>query len=229
MDEDGVTFRSHLDGSAHRLTPEIAHRDPAPARRHHHHGVRRMHALSRHARARRASSMELSMRWAARCRGRRSCRGPATPSSASSRAACIPDLRAALGRRAAARSASRATRSAASRSARARRPCSRSLDATVPLLPADRPRYLMGVGTPDDLLGARAARHRHVRLRDADPRRPHRPRLHRAAACSTCATPATPTTRRRSTPAAPAPPAPGIAAPTCTTCSAPTRCWGRCC
>ncbi len=28
------------------------------------------------------------------------------------------------------------------------------LDATVPHLPADRPRYLMGVGTPDDLLGA---------------------------------------------------------------------------
>ncbi len=29
-----------------------------------------------------------------------------------------------------------------------------TLDATVPLLPADRPRYLMGVGTPDDLLGS---------------------------------------------------------------------------
>jgi queuine tRNA-ribosyltransferase len=28
------------------------------------------------------------------------------------------------------------------------------LEATVPLLPADRPRYLMGVGTPDDLIGA---------------------------------------------------------------------------
>ena len=28
------------------------------------------------------------------------------------------------------------------------------LDATVPLLPLDRPRYLMGVGTPDDLLAA---------------------------------------------------------------------------
>ena len=28
------------------------------------------------------------------------------------------------------------------------------LDVTVPLLPADRPRYLMGVGTPDDLIGA---------------------------------------------------------------------------
>jgi queuine tRNA-ribosyltransferase len=29
-----------------------------------------------------------------------------------------------------------------------------TLDATVPRLPADRPRYLMGVGTPDDLIGA---------------------------------------------------------------------------
>ena len=28
------------------------------------------------------------------------------------------------------------------------------LDCTVPLLPHDRPRYLMGVGTPDDLVGA---------------------------------------------------------------------------
>ena len=28
------------------------------------------------------------------------------------------------------------------------------LDVTVPLLPADRPRYLMGVGKPDDLVGA---------------------------------------------------------------------------
>ena len=28
------------------------------------------------------------------------------------------------------------------------------LDDVVPHLPADRPRYLMGVGTPDDILGA---------------------------------------------------------------------------
>ena len=28
------------------------------------------------------------------------------------------------------------------------------LDATVPHLPADRPRYLMGVGAPDDIVGA---------------------------------------------------------------------------
>jgi queuine tRNA-ribosyltransferase len=28
------------------------------------------------------------------------------------------------------------------------------LDATAPLLPSERPRYLMGVGTPEDLIGA---------------------------------------------------------------------------
>jgi queuine tRNA-ribosyltransferase len=28
------------------------------------------------------------------------------------------------------------------------------IEATVPALPADKPRYLMGVGTPDDLLKA---------------------------------------------------------------------------
>ena len=30
----------------------------------------------------------------------------------------------------------------------------RVLEATVPELPTDKPRYLMGVGTPDDILGA---------------------------------------------------------------------------
>ena len=52
------------------------------------------------------------------------------------------------------------------------------VEHTAPLLPADRPRYLMGVGTPDDLVECRGARHRHVRLRAADPKRPQRPALH---------------------------------------------------
>ncbi len=30
----------------------------------------------------------------------------------------------------------------------------RALDFTTPMLPADRPRYLMGVGKPSDLVGA---------------------------------------------------------------------------
>ena len=49
---------------------------------------------------------------------------------------------------------------------------------TAPMLPQDRPRYLMGVGTPDDLLAGGGARHRHVRLRAADPQRPPRHGVH---------------------------------------------------
>ena len=45
-------------------------------------------------------------------------------------------------------------RSAASPSARARPRCCACLDFAVPMLPADRPRYLMGVGKPDDIVGA---------------------------------------------------------------------------
>ena len=53
-----------------------------------------------------------------------------------------------------------------------------TLDGVVPILPAEKPRYLMGVGTPEDLIEAVAARHRHVRLRAADAQRAPRPRLH---------------------------------------------------
>ncbi len=42
------------------------------------------------------------------------------------------------------------------------------LDALLPRMPHDRPRYLMGVGTPADLVAAVATRRRHVRLRVAD-------------------------------------------------------------
>uniref|UniRef100_UPI003F6FB6BB tRNA guanosine(34) transglycosylase Tgt n=1 Tax=Elioraea sp. TaxID=2185103 RepID=UPI003F6FB6BB len=67
LDETGVTFRSHLDGSEHRLTPERA--------------VAIQHALGADVtmvldectpfpatEAAAAASMRLSMRWAARCR-----------------------------------------------------------------------------------------------------------------------------------------------------------------
>ena len=39
---------------------------------------------------------------------------------------------------------------------------------TAPLLPSDKPRYLMGVGTPEDLLDGVGRGDRHVRLRHAD-------------------------------------------------------------
>jgi queuine tRNA-ribosyltransferase len=45
-------------------------------------------------------------------------------------------------------------------------------------LPAHKPRYLMGVGTPEDLGGGRGAGRGHVRLRHAHAQRPQRPPLH---------------------------------------------------
>ena len=54
----------------------------------------------------------------------------------------------------------------------------RILAHTAPQLPADRPRYLMGVGTPEDLVGGGRRRHRHVRLRDAHAQRAQRLALH---------------------------------------------------
>ena len=52
------------------------------------------------------------------------------------------------------------------------------VDHTAPLLPVDKPRYLMGVGTPEDLVNGVAARDRHVRLRDAHAERPERHAFH---------------------------------------------------
>ena len=54
----------------------------------------------------------------------------------------------------------------------------RSCAHTAPRLPADKPRYLMGVGTPEDLVDGGRGRHRHVRLRAADPQRAQRLALH---------------------------------------------------
>ena len=74
-----------------------------------------------------------------------------------------------------------------------------ALDAVVPALPADRPRYLMGVGRPQDLVEGDRPRHRPVRLRDADAQRPQRPGVHRRrpAAAAQRGPPARPRSRSR--------------------------------
>ena len=151
LDEDGVTFRSHIDGAAHRLTPESATRIqhqldatitmaldectalPAPP-------------------AEVERSMELSMRWAARSRA------AFTPRQGYAQFGIVqggidPALRA---RSAAALLAIGFEGYAVGGLAvgEGQAAMFATLDATVPHLPADRPRYLMGVGTPDDLVGA---------------------------------------------------------------------------
>jgi len=151
MDEGGVTFRSHLDGSAHRLTPEsatvIQHKldatitmaldecTPFPA-------------TPEQAEA----SMALSMRWAARSRAAFVAR-PGYGQFGIVQGGVFPELRAASVRALTeigfegyaigglAVGEGQATMLAV-------------LGNTVPLLPPDRPRYLMGIGTPDDLLAA---------------------------------------------------------------------------
>jgi queuine tRNA-ribosyltransferase len=151
MDADGVTFRSHVDGSYHRLTPERS--------------VEIQHLLgadvtmcfdectpfpATHEQA--ADSMRLSMRWAARCRE------AFVPREGHGlfgivQGGVFDDLRAesvaaltgigfegyAIGGLAVGEGQAEMFR---------------VLDATTPLLPVAAPRYLMGVGTPADLIGA---------------------------------------------------------------------------
>ena len=151
MDADGVTFQSHIDGSRHRLTPERS--------------VEIQHLLgadvtmcfdectpfpATHEQA--ATSMRLSMRWAARSRE------AFVPRAGHGlfgivQGSVFPDLRAesvvaltgigfegyAVGGLAV---------------GEGQEAMFTTLECTTPLLPTDKPRYLMGVGTPSDLIGA---------------------------------------------------------------------------
>jgi queuine tRNA-ribosyltransferase len=151
LDRDGVTFRSHLDGSAHRLTPQrsidIQHLLDATITMALDECTK-FPATEDEAR----ESMELSMRWAAL-----------------SRAAFVPRAGYGLfgivqgGVFPALRAASAAALTATGFEGYAvgglavgegQAMMLATLDVTVPHLPADKPRYLMGVGTPDDILEA---------------------------------------------------------------------------
>ncbi len=151
IDENGVTFRSHVDGSAHELTPErsidiqrLLDADitmsfdectPYPA-------------TEKEA----ATSMRLSMRWARRSRDAFVER-PGYGIFGIVQGGIHADLRAesvaaltdigfhgyAVGGLAV---------------GEGQELMFSTLDVTTPLMQTDRPRYLMGVGKPDDLVGA---------------------------------------------------------------------------
>jgi queuine tRNA-ribosyltransferase len=151
IDDNGVTFRSHLDGTAYELTPERSIEiqrllgadiamcfdecTPFPA-----------------TEEEAAASMELSMRWARRCRDsfvERTGYGL----FGIVQGGIYPDLRKrsvetlidigfdgyAVGGLAVGEGQAEMFR---------------ILDTTVPILPDDRPRYLMGVGRPADIVDA---------------------------------------------------------------------------
>jgi queuine tRNA-ribosyltransferase len=151
IDEKGVVFRSHLDGSKHELTPErsmqIQHDldsnitmcfdecTPHPAT---------------HEQA--ASSMRLSMRWAQRCKDAFQPR-EGYGLFGINQGSIYPDLR---------NSSADALQKIGFDGyavgglavGEGQDAMFKVLDGVVPNLPQDKPRYLMGVGKPDDLVGA---------------------------------------------------------------------------
>src|SRR6266851_910261 len=151
ISEEGVAFRSHLDGSAHLLTPErsieIQHLlgaditmaldecTPFPAER-----------------DQVEASMELTLRWAERSRAAFVAR-PGHGIFGIVQGGVHPDLRT--------RSATRLVEIGFDGYAigglaigEGQATTFAMVEATMPSLPADRPRYLMGVGKPADLVGA---------------------------------------------------------------------------
>ncbi|HEX3347989.1 MAG TPA: tRNA guanosine(34) transglycosylase Tgt [Acetobacteraceae bacterium] len=151
LDRDGVTFQSHIDGSSHRLTPErsveIQHLLDATASMCFDECTP-FPATEQQAR----DSMELSMRWAARSRAAFAPRA-GYGLFGIVQGSTIPDLRI--------RSAAALTEIGFEGYAvgglavgEGQAAMFATLDVTLPRLPPDAPRYLMGVGTPDDIIGA---------------------------------------------------------------------------
>lgn len=151
LDENGVTFRSHIDGSSHTLTPESSTDiqylldatitmcfDECPALPATYDSI--------------AASMLMSMRWAERSRKQfRNRAGYAQFGIV--QGGTEPDLRA--------ESAEALTKIRFEGYAigglavgEPQEQMFDTLDFTVPYLPENKPRYLMGVGTPQDMLGA---------------------------------------------------------------------------
>jgi queuine tRNA-ribosyltransferase len=152
LSEEGVAFKSHIDGSEHFLSPERAVAIQADLL-----GadiVMQLDECTPHPCARddAARSMELSLRWARRCkaafgaRERQALFGIVQGST-------YPDLRraSAEGLIAIGFDGYAVGGLAVGEGFDA---MLETLGATVPHLPGDRPRYLMGVGTPRDLVEA---------------------------------------------------------------------------
>jgi queuine tRNA-ribosyltransferase len=151
LDGEGVTFQSHIDGTRHRLTParsvELQHLldttitmaldecTPFPV-----------------SQDQARESMALSMRWAALSKQAFTPR-PGYGMFGIAQGSVFPDLRARSAE--ALRSIGFDGYAIGGLAVGEGQPAMfATLDATLPHLPADHPRYLMGVGTPDDILGA---------------------------------------------------------------------------
>lgn len=149
LDDDGVTFRSHIDGSLHRFTPELVMEVEQAL------GPDIAMVLDEcaepHDRDYVRSSLERTHRWAERCKAVHTRTDQALFGIV--QGGIFPDLRQ--------QSASflrelnfpgYAIGGLAVGETKAQMYA--TLDETCPTLPADRPRYLMGVGAPEDIVEA---------------------------------------------------------------------------
>ena len=148
IDEDGVTFKSHIDGSSHRFTPEraiaiqeqlgadiiMAFDECAP-----------QPATTEYTRA----AMERTHRWLVRCLAAKTRADQALFGIV--QGGVEPELR----RESARFVAEQPVPGVAIGGLSVGEPKEQmytTLDIVTPLLPTNRPRYLMGVGSPEDLL-----------------------------------------------------------------------------
>ena len=152
MSEDGATFQSHIDGSRHLLTPEksidiqivldsdiIMCLDQCIA----------YPAAKEEARA----ALELTSRWARRCYT--AWKTKARPDSALFgivQGGMFPRPSAAIGRIPDGHGFSRIRPGGTQCGGTHRADCLEMAEHALPLLPSDRPRYIMGVGTPENLV-----------------------------------------------------------------------------
>jgi queuine tRNA-ribosyltransferase len=152
LDENGVTFRSHIDGGEHRLTPERAIEIQGD-----HVGADIVMQLDEcpalpAPRADVQKAMELSLRWAVRCKRAFGAR-ESQNLFAIVQGGIDPQLRRASAQALVAEGFDGyAIGGLAVGEAQA--DMLATLDYTTPLLPGDRPRYLMGVGKPHDIVEA---------------------------------------------------------------------------
>ena len=149
--EDGVVFRSHLDGAEHSLTPErsidIQRRLGADI-------TMVLDECTPYPVAPEAAlaSMELSLRWAARSKEAFAAR-PGHALFGIVQGSVFPELRR-ISAEALVRIGFDGYAIGGLAVGEGQAAMFAVLAASIPSLPVDRPRYLMGVGTPADILGA---------------------------------------------------------------------------
>lgn len=147
LDPDGVTFRSHIDGSLHRFTPEstIAAQEDL--------GADIIMCLDECAEPLDRGYNEAALRrthaWAGRCRAAQRRRDQALFGIV--QGGIFPDLRVESARTLRALNFPGYAVGGLS-VGETKEQMYTTLDATVPELPADKPRYLMGVGAPEDIV-----------------------------------------------------------------------------